>query len=188
MGQVLQNQVFACGKYVKTAIFLQKPGLMFFSCTELCTIQNYIFQEHISESELAFQSLNIMYSKVLPQAKEPNRFGSSKHQNITTYNQWCAKETLSGWGGCSGRNLATGYYIFQDRLVSIGKCGKTCVKLLITDLEGLMHAGITFHMEHVEIHTGSGDFDDITNSQFSFIFLSWYHRNHEKPNDMSISG
>ena len=51
---------FACGKYVTTVIFLHKPGLMFFSCTELCTIQNCIFQEHIFESELAFQSLNIM--------------------------------------------------------------------------------------------------------------------------------
>ena len=40
--------------------FYKKAGLMFFSLTELCTIQNYIFQEHIFESELAFQSLNIM--------------------------------------------------------------------------------------------------------------------------------
>ena len=54
-----------------------------------------------------------MYSKVFPEAKEPYRFESFKHQKAITHNHWRAKENLS-WGWLQWKK-------FTEKLVNLLK-------------------------------------------------------------------
>ena len=111
MDQAPPNQIFACGKYISTATFLRKAGLMFFSWTELCTIENCIFQGHIFEFELEFQISNYHAEQSFASRKNALQIWKLSTPKLL---QIISGVPKSFEWGCSNRNLSTGYKTFQN--------------------------------------------------------------------------